>query len=362
MLHAAGALTLDISLALLEEGRGLKDATPGNVLFRGAQPVFIDVLSFEERDPLDSIWLPDAQFSRTFLIPLLLMRRTGAAPHECFLSRRDGVSPEEAAPRLSGWQRWLPLELGLVTMPAKAARLEKESLYRAHKAREAGEAQFILQHRLRGLRKKLDGLLVVSQPDIPLQVAVKREFVERALNETRPARVLDMRSGAGEFSVMAASAGASVVAIDPKPTNVDALWRTAAATKADILPLVVDIARPTPAVGWRSRENASFLERADGMFDCALFLGALHEVMVGDQVPLPEIFDLAASLTTKWLVMEYVGPEDALFRKVTRGRDELYRWYSRSAFEACAGRAFETVRAVDIPQSDRAIYLLRRRP
>ena len=36
MLHAAGALTLDLADSALEEGFGLKDATPYNVLFRGA--------------------------------------------------------------------------------------------------------------------------------------------------------------------------------------------------------------------------------------------------------------------------------------------------------------------------------------
>ena len=36
MLEAAGSLTLDLAEAALEEGFGLKDATPYNVLFRGA--------------------------------------------------------------------------------------------------------------------------------------------------------------------------------------------------------------------------------------------------------------------------------------------------------------------------------------
>src|SRR5262249_32145659 len=42
MLHAAGLLTLDFAQQALEEGFGLKDATPYNVLFRGSQPVFVD--------------------------------------------------------------------------------------------------------------------------------------------------------------------------------------------------------------------------------------------------------------------------------------------------------------------------------
>src|SRR2546421_2830947 len=41
MLHAAGELTIQFQLALVEEGFGLKDATPYNVLFRGPKPVFV---------------------------------------------------------------------------------------------------------------------------------------------------------------------------------------------------------------------------------------------------------------------------------------------------------------------------------
>src|SRR5690349_129632 len=70
MLHAAGRLTLDLAASLAKEGMGLKDATPYNILFRGPQPVFVDLLSIERRDPRDAIWLPYAQFVRMFLSPL----------------------------------------------------------------------------------------------------------------------------------------------------------------------------------------------------------------------------------------------------------------------------------------------------
>ena len=50
MLHASGLLTLDLALAAFDEGLGLKDATPWNVLFRGPTPVFVDWLSVERRD------------------------------------------------------------------------------------------------------------------------------------------------------------------------------------------------------------------------------------------------------------------------------------------------------------------------
>ena len=55
-----------------------------------------------------------------------------------------------------------------------------------------------------------------------VQQAAKRQFVERALREVHPSRVLDVGSNSGEFSLMAAAAGASVVSIDSDPEMVAA--------------------------------------------------------------------------------------------------------------------------------------------
>ena len=373
MLHVAARLTLELCAALLEEGLGLKDATPMNILFRGPRPVFIDVLSVEERNPLDPIWLADAQFARTFLIPLLLNRRTGCQIHELLLFHRDGIAPEEAVRRLPTFRRWLSPDLGLVTLPARAGRFENERLYRPRQAREAGEARFILARHFRSLRKTLEGLepgaaksawtnYEAACPSYTNeQQAAKRQWLERTLAEIKPSRVLDAGSNTGEFSLMAASAGASVVSIDSDPNSVAALWRSAFASGADILPLVVDLARPTPPAGWLCQEHFSFLERGGDFFDCALFLAVTHHLMLTDQIPLDRIFEAAASLTTRWLAIEYVGLRDPMFRRLARGRDALYARYNRSLFDDCARRSFDIVSSFDIPASDRALYLLRRK-
>ena len=47
MLRAAALLQLDILEQALSAGLTLKDATPYNIQFRGARPVFIDVGSFQ---------------------------------------------------------------------------------------------------------------------------------------------------------------------------------------------------------------------------------------------------------------------------------------------------------------------------
>ena len=71
MLRDAALLTLDLQIAAFDQELTLKDATPYNVQFRGSEPVFIDVGSFErlrEGDP----WIGYRQFCMLFLYPLLL--------------------------------------------------------------------------------------------------------------------------------------------------------------------------------------------------------------------------------------------------------------------------------------------------
>src|SRR5215204_4579035 len=78
MLRAAALLQLDLQLAALDEDLTLKDATPYNVQFRGALPVFVDIGSFEplrEGEP----WIGYRQFCELFLYPLLLGAWKGIA-------------------------------------------------------------------------------------------------------------------------------------------------------------------------------------------------------------------------------------------------------------------------------------------
>ena len=71
MLKDAAVLQLDLVLAALDEGIGLKDASAYNVQWKGAAPVFVDVASFykrAEREP----WVGYRQFCQMFLYPLLI--------------------------------------------------------------------------------------------------------------------------------------------------------------------------------------------------------------------------------------------------------------------------------------------------
>ena len=69
MLQRAALLQLDLLIAAVENGLMLKDGTPYNVQWRGTEPVFIDVGSFE-RLRAGEPWAGYRQFCELNLFPL----------------------------------------------------------------------------------------------------------------------------------------------------------------------------------------------------------------------------------------------------------------------------------------------------
>jgi SAM-dependent methyltransferase len=189
---------------------------------------------------------------------------------------------------------------------------------------------------------------------------VKHRFVEAALAEFAPKDVLDVGSDTGHFSRMAAKSGASVVAVDYDPVVTGRVWQAAERDGLDILPLVVDLTRPTPGTGWMNRENASFLDRARGSFDLVLMLAVIHHMLVTERVPLGEIFQLASELTRDLALIEFIAPEDSMFRRLTRGRDHLHAGLTNEVFENIFRAHFEPVRVTRIEGTSRWLYLLRK--
>ena len=375
MLHAAGALTLDLAEKLLDEELGLKDASPYNVLFHGPRPVFIDLLSFEPRTTGDPTWLPLGQFVRTFLLPLLVNKHFGINLGQLLTTHRDGLEPEEVFRLLSPTQKVSPSFLTTVSLPVWLGGSEKSDpkIYDQKRLDEPAKATFILRQVLKNARRKLNQVAPranrtstwsdymlnnrYSEDYFPL----KQKFVSDVINEYRPKRVFDVGCNTGHFSAIAARGGASVVAVDYDSVVVGEVWRQAHSENLDILPLVVDIARPTPSIGWRNRECPSFLDRARGSFDCVFMLGVIHHLLVTERIPLSEILSLASELTTDSLVIEFVAPDDKMFRRITRGRDHLFTDLTKETFEQASREQFDIVRCERLDQTSRWLYLMKKK-
>jgi 2-polyprenyl-3-methyl-5-hydroxy-6-metoxy-1,4-benzoquinol methylase len=372
----AAELTLDLCEGLLERGLILKDATPLNVLFQGTQPVFVDVLSIEKRDPTSPLWLAYAQFVRTFLLPLLAYRAMGW-PLSASIQRRDGYEPGDLAPYLGRWQRWREPFRSLVTLPLmleKNAGAGTGNSAQLHRSSE--QAVTVLRRNLRGLRQHLGRIkeslqgggsesrwgdyAVAAEHYSAEDRERKGTFVREALTAARPTHVLDLGANSGVYSRIAAECGASVVAWDTDAPATEQNWRAAQEQRLPIQPMLVNPARPTPAVGWRNGESLALLDRARGRFDGVLMLGFIHHLLLAEQIPLDEIAGLLRELTTQWAVVEWIPATDPRFKDLLRGRDALYGHLNEAAFLQAMERRFTVVLREALPNG-RVLFLLQGR-
>jgi SAM-dependent methyltransferase len=369
MLRAAAKLTLELAQRSAPSGLWVKDATPFNVAFTGPSPVFLDYLSIEPRPAGTPFWPAYGQFVRTFALPLLAATRLGVDLRRVFTVSREGLSIEEFLKMSPKLDRLRSPERSLATFPALLTRFSPKSTQLPTRTLEPERSRFVLE----GLYRHLDRTLSAIEELEPASVwtdyvhehsreysSAKMQLLREILTGARPRDVLDIGCNTGEVSLAASDAGARVISIDSDPAVVERLYRRSRDERRDILPLVVDITEPTPATGWNYQEHTSFLHRATGHFDAVLLLAVMHHIMVGAGVPLDDLLALAARLTRKLVVIEYVPPDDAKFRSVARGRDHLYTWLNRERFEEACTVCFECVRREDLP-GGRALYVLRRR-
>jgi 2-polyprenyl-3-methyl-5-hydroxy-6-metoxy-1,4-benzoquinol methylase len=373
MLQEAARVTLDIASRLLEDGWGIKDATPYNILFRGPDAVFVDAMSVEKRDPADPIWRPLGQFLQTFLYPLLVEQAKGVPSGQILFGKREGISPDEAYAQF-GWAQRLfnGPRLRWVTMPYLLGRRKSQTSYAKQQMSDPEIAQNTLRSVLQSLRK-------ATQQPIAERATVwnsystnchydaasrerKRKFVKGVLIGIPNGRVLDVGANDGEYSIAAARIGHEVVACDIDHGCMEALWRKAKKDQLSILPLVVNIASPTPSLGWRNQETKSFLMRAEeAEFDCVLMLALSHHLTVTERVPMPLVLDLAANLTRGPLVMEWVSPKDPFYQSLLRGREDLHASDTQEAFERDCQRRFSIVEKAPLLEGRRWVYHLKPR-
>jgi ribosomal protein L11 methylase PrmA len=369
-LKKAALTTLRIQKIALRHGMTLRDASAFNVQFIGSQAVFIDTLSFEsyqEGQP----WVAYRQFCQHFLAPLFLI--AGSDPRLSALSRSwiDGI-PLDIARRLTPRPyRWRPGFLAHISLHSKAQERFKDDA--ARRPRRLHVRRAALERIIDHLRATTEGLSwnpaktqwagyysMTNYTDEAMES--KKRFVAAVVNVLKPARVVDLGANTGEFSVIAARAGAYVVAADVDCGAVELCFRRASAEKdRRVLPLVVDLANPTPPLGWMNAERASFLERCAGKTDLVLALALVHHLVIGNNVPLRSVMELFFR-TGADVIVEFIEKNDTQVQRLLASRDDIFEDYSVEGFERALSGLFRIVTKQPLPGARRLLYHVHRLP
>ncbi len=371
-LFRSAQLTLEIAQIAFENGWVLKDASAWNVVSLYGQLQFCDITSFEPYDE-SSLWIAYGQFCRHYIIPLLLFKHLDLYPSGLLLLNRDGIEPLKAK-KMLGLRSYTSLAaLETVLLPSKLTT--KHSRTSKHPNTLTNENELkktIFLSTLKRLGKYIERL----KPSNYIRAStwsnyeaqrkhyssydldIKLDFVKRALERTS-GRILDLGCNQGQYSLLASELGLKVVASDFDEHSLIKLQAKLGSESINVMQL--NFAHPTPAIGWKNGEHESFLTQANNYFELVLCLGLIHHLLVSERIPLPEILDLLASISKRYVLIEWVNPDDEMFSEIASLNAHLYTGMNHAYFEAEATINFNILDSLSLSHAKRKLYLLEKK-
>ncbi len=369
-LKDAALATLAIQKRALARGMILKDASAYNIQFLDCKPLLIDTLSFEAYQE-GQAWVAYKQFCQHFLAPLALMSCKDARLSQLLKVYIDGI-PLDLAGKLLPKRTWVNSGLAMhLQLHVRAQRRFAGRSVAPDATRQKRLDRKALSNIADSLRSTIRGLKWdhdqtswsgYYEGDSYREVGFeqKRKLVNDFLEIVNPKCVWDLGANTGEFSRIASKRGAFTVSIDSDPGVVEANYLEAKRRKeSNIHPLLVDLTNPSASIGWANEERESLVNRSNA--NCALALALIHHLAISNNVPLSKTAEFFSNLT-EWLIIEFVPKGDKKVEQLLASREDIFDNYTRSNFERIYSETYETVRMQAIRDSNRALYLMRRKP
>ena len=148
--------------------------------------------------------------------------------------------------------------------------------------------------------------------------------------------------------------------MDADAVVVDRLYEELAREESTrILPLVVNVADPSPGLGWRGLERRPLLDR--GRPDLIICLALAHHVSIAGNVPIAAFVDWLRDLGGT-LVIEFPTQDDPMVRRLlARKRAGDHPDYRRDWFEQRLSERFDVAESEVLASGTRVLYRTRPR-
>jgi hypothetical protein len=365
-LQDAALLTLDVQKKALDFGMTLKDASAYNVQFVGGQPVLIDTLSFDIYDE-GQPWAAYRQFCQHFLAPLALMSYTDVRLGQLSRVHIDGIPLDLTSSLLPFRTRLSFALLSHIHLHARSQRHFAERTVDV-KSRKMSRLSLLglldnLESAVNKLKWQPRGTLWSDYEEEESYsrdaLDQKRQLVAGFLDQVQPKVVWDLGANVGLFSRLASDRGILTVSFDADPGCVERNYlESRHKGETNILPLLIDLTNPSPAIGWQHEERMSLVER--GPADLVVCLALIHHLAISNNLPLPMIADFLASICSS-LILEFVPKTDHRVQRLLSTRDDIFTGYTQEALVRTFGQRFEIQASKQLRGSERVMYLMARR-
>jgi hypothetical protein len=363
-LKDAALLTLTILKESLHHDMILKDATPFNIQFLDGKSVFIDTSSFEkyvEGKP----WIAYKQFCENFLSPLLLMIYTSASLNKLLIAFPEGIPLSiisKLLPFKSRFNLWVLLHIHL------------QASFKNVKADIKNDAKKMSKQRLLGLIQNLysliDSLSLKNENSVwsnyyendilsDEYLRNKDLIISNVLAKISVKSAVDFGTNTGRYAQLLSSKNIPVVATDFDAKCINNLYCEIKKDQTkNILPLVIDLANPIPAIGFANNERNSFLNRCHP--DLVLALALIHHLAIGKNIPLHKIAEQFSSIGN-YLIIEFIPKSDEKVKLLLQNREDIFSSYTLENFEHTFSKFYSIIEKQNVNSTNRIIYLMQKK-
>ncbi len=370
--HAA-LHTLKLQKYCLQNGYTLKDATAFNVTFHKGKPVFVDSLSFEiynEGEP----WRAYKQFLMHFLAPLVLAKYYGNDMLKLLLQYIDGIPLQKAAKLLPFTARFNPILYTNIFLTAKY-----DSKYSDDKTSGNGKEIRISKQSqekiLDALYSYINGLELKENSEWKDYYSItnydaeafdhKKKLVRKWYQSINAKKAVDLGGNDGTFSRELKDIAEELLVADIDPNAVNHNYLQVLQNKeTNMMPLVSDLLNPAPGIGFNATERAPLQERIRAAnYDVSLALALIHHISLTGNVTFAMSAAMFASLTP-YLIIEFPDRGDSWVDFLLKSKREFaghFDYYNKANFETNYAEYFDVVEKQQIPNTERTMYLLKRK-
>jgi hypothetical protein len=341
----------------------LKDASAYNIQFLNNMPVLIDTLSFD-RFQEGQPWIAYGQFCRHFLAPLLLISCLDLRLSKLMQSFIDGIPIDLADTMLHGKggffkYQHIHLHARACTQYSKDSKRNTNTVTISKNAIIALVQSLINNIERISLKNEITGWSDYYNQTNYLKVSSdsKETIIKNYFEKIGKIHyVWDLGANDGRYSRLAIRQGSHIVAFDLDPIAVDRNYNKALHFHEAILPLILDLTAPSPAIGFANRERLTIGERQKP--DIIMMLAIIHHMAISNNLPFNMIAQWVSEQCT-YLIIEFIPKEDSQVQILLKTREDIFPWYTEQCFSSAFLCYFELLEKNNIENSKRILYLFK---
>ena len=370
MYKEAALLTLKIQKYTLERGFTLKDASAFNITFHKGNAIFMDTLSFDfykENQP----WRAYKQFITHFFGPLVLAHYHGADQLKLMSNFIDGIPVTLISSMLPKRTKLNPILFSNIHLLAKLESKHNTDYEGETKVKELSKKGllniieslygYIKNLKLKGQTEWSDYYDKTNYSDEAFKH--KSAIINSWINNLNPTKLIDIGGNDGTFVRFIDYKIEENLVCDIDNNAVDINYLTMKKNKEkDILPFVLDVLNPSPAIGLNNKERSSFLERIKQYSpDVTMALAVIHHMSLSGNVPFIESAKFF-SIFSKDLIIEFPNRNDSWVKRLLRAKGEFesyFDFYNIANFEKSYSTYFDIIEKLEVKSSERVMYLMK---